>query len=97
MSAPWEIVRSNHLTADERVVDVYTKGGDIGTHHALFALVPDTDIAISVMMGGLEPSGGLAQTLLAQVVNGLVPSHKEAGKKEAGKVFAGVYINEETN
>jgi hypothetical protein len=97
MGAPWEIVRSNNLTADERVVDVYTKGGDIGTYHAFFALVPDYAIAISVMMGGSEASGGHEQALLAQVVKSLIPLLEEAGKKEASKAFAGVYINEETN
>jgi hypothetical protein len=79
------------------VVDVYTKGGDIGTYHAFLALVPDYDIAISVMMGGPEASGGHAQALLAQVVKSLIPSLEQAGIKEASKAFAGVYINEETN
>jgi hypothetical protein len=97
MGAPWEIVRSNNLTADECVVDVYTKGGDIGTYHAFFALVPAYDIVISVMMGGPEASNGHVKALLAQVVKGIVPSLEEADKKEASKAFAGVYINEEAN
>ena len=29
VGAPWEILRSNTLTKDRRVIDVYTKSGDL--------------------------------------------------------------------
>ncbi|KAF4967243.1 hypothetical protein FSARC_5155 [Fusarium sarcochroum] len=97
IGAPWEIKRSNNLTVDERIVEVYTKGGDLGTYHAALAMIPDYDIVISVLAGGPEASGGVINLLLSQVVKGIVPALEAAGKTQAKSAFAGKYVNKETN
>ncbi|KAG4285235.1 hypothetical protein FPRO06_06495 [Fusarium proliferatum] len=97
IGAPWEIVRSNKLTSDERVVNVYTKGGDIGTYHSIFAMIPDYGVVISVLVGGPENAGGLPLVFFSMITKVLVPALEAAGKDQAKKAFAGTYINEDTN
>ncbi|KAM0433991.1 hypothetical protein ACHAPT_003935 [Fusarium lateritium] len=97
LGAPWEIMRSDNVTSDERLVEFYTKGGDLGTYHALVAVVPDYDIAISVLTGGPETSGGVVQLLFSQVVKAMMPAIEAAGKAQAKESFVGEYTNKETN
>ncbi|RSL62640.1 hypothetical protein CEP54_005570 [Fusarium duplospermum] len=95
--APWEIMRSDNVTSDERLVEFYTKGGDLGTYHALVAMIPDYDVVISVLTDGPETSGGVVQLLFSQVVTMMLPAIEAAGKAQAKTSFAGKYINKETN
>ncbi|KAI8657861.1 Beta-lactamase domain-containing protein [Fusarium keratoplasticum] len=97
LGAPWEIMRSDNVTSDERLVEFYTKGGDLGTYHALVAMIPDYDIVISILTGGPETSGGAVQLLFSQVVTTMLPAIEAAGKAQAKASFAGKYINKETN
>ncbi|KAJ4201207.1 hypothetical protein NW767_006859 [Fusarium falciforme] len=97
LGAPWEIMRSDNITSDERLVEFYTKGGDLGTYHALVAMIPDYDIVISVLTGGPEASGGVVQLLFSQIVTTMLPAIEAAGKAQAKTSFAGKYINKETN
>ncbi|KAF4457737.1 Beta-lactamase 2 [Fusarium albosuccineum] len=97
MGAPWEILRSDNVTSDERLVEFYTKGGDLGTYHGLVALIPDYDIVISVLTGGPESSGGVVQLLFSQVVTAMLPTIEAAGKAQAKKTFVGKYVNKITN
>ncbi|KAF4453057.1 Beta-lactamase-like protein 2 [Fusarium austroafricanum] len=97
LGAPWEIVRSNKLTSDERVVDVYTKGGDLGTYHSSFAMIPDYGIIISVLATGPEISGAVPSLFFSMITTALAPALEAAGKYQAEKTFAGTYANEETN
>ena len=41
VGAPWEIFR---MKIPRGVVDLYTKGGDIGVYSSLLVLVPDYDV-----------------------------------------------------
>lgn len=97
LGAPWEIMRSNNVASDERLVEFYTKGGDLGTYHALVAMIPDYDIVISVLTDGPETSGGIVQLLFSQVVTTMLPAIEAAGKAQAKASFAGKYVNKKTN
>ncbi|KAL6360681.1 hypothetical protein LRP88_06388 [Fusarium phalaenopsidis] len=97
LGVPWEIMRSDNVTSDERLVEFYTKGGDLGTYHALVAMIPDYDIVISVLTDGPETSGGVVQLLFSQVVTTMLPAIEAAGKAQAKASFAGKYINKKTN
>ena len=59
VGAPWEIYRIalpiDKLTDASRIVDSYTKGGDVGQYSTMFALVPDYEIGWSVMAAGVAP------------------------------------------
>lgn len=101
VGAPWEILRSDALTADGRVIDVYTKSGDLGLYHALLGVVPEYDISVSVIMGGpevsLEPH---ARTeTFSKVVQTLFPAIDKASRDEASSEdgFVGTFVDKHTN
>lgn len=54
LGEPWEICRAGNVTADGRLIEVYTKTGDIVGYDATFCLVPDYNMVVSVLTGGFE-------------------------------------------
>lgn len=94
----WEILRSPNITSDGRLLDVYVKTGDLGLYHAVLAIVPDYDISISVLSGGIEASAiPFAHTIaLSAVLQTLLPAVEAAGRDEAMR-FEGTYSDESTN
>ncbi|KAI1207324.1 beta-lactamase/transpeptidase-like protein [Annulohypoxylon truncatum] len=97
IAAPWEIIRANNVTSDQRLVQFNTKAGSGGTYHSMFAIVPDYDLVVSILTSGPESSNNLVQQLFSQVITTLLPAVESAGKDEAQTAFAGTYTNEETN
>lgn len=100
VGSPWEIGRSDTLTVDGRTVDVYTKTGDLGMYHAVIALVPDYDLVVAVLTGGLEVSVEAAtRTVVASaVLEALVPALEQAGREEAVKAgHVGTFVDEAGN
>lgn len=101
IGGPWEIFRSENLTSDNRIIDVYTKSGDMGLYHAYLALVPEYDLVISVLVGGLEVSTDryARSRVLSAAVSAFVPAMEQAAREEAscetGQV--GTYTDEETD
>lgn len=94
---PWEIFRADNVTKDGRLIEFYTKAGDITTYHSLFVLIPDYNLTITLLNAGPEVSGGLLQTLFSEIVKELLPAVEEAGKDEATKVYGGTYTDNKTN
>lgn len=87
---PWEIIRSKDLTIDHRVVDLYTKNGAIGSYGSLFILVPDYDVALTVLVAGpSDPEGQLASMILET----FLPVIEKVGKEEAAALYAGSYAS----
>ncbi|KAJ6441416.1 beta-lactamase [Purpureocillium lavendulum] len=101
VGAPWEILRTDNLTAARhgRVIDVYTKTGDLGLYHAHLALLPDYGLVASVIVAGAEVSADpLARTkLLSQTLRGLIPAVERAGRDEAREKYVGRYVDATTN
>ncbi|OTA84698.1 hypothetical protein M434DRAFT_377634 [Hypoxylon sp. CO27-5] len=97
IGAPWEIFRADNITSDQRLVEFYTKGGDVGTYHAMLAMVPDFDIVISILTSGPETSSSFVQLLFSQTITALLPAVETAGKDDARAAFAGTYVDEATN
>lgn len=58
--APWEIFRYtvpiNGIVNTSRIVDTYSKSGDIGLYSTVFGLVPDYNIGFSVLTAGDNPN-----------------------------------------
>lgn len=100
VGAPWEILRSDTITADGRLIDVYTKSGDLGLYHAYLALIPDYDIVISILTGGVEVSADqYANTkIFSAVVEALIPAVEQAGREEASSAggLVGTYTDTST-
>lgn len=97
IGAPWEILRSDNVTSDQRLIDFYTKGGDLGTYHANLVLIPDYDLVISILTTGPETSSGVVQLLSSQTITTLLPAIETAGKDDARAAFAGTYVDKDTN
>ncbi|KAI5860317.1 beta-lactamase/transpeptidase-like protein [Durotheca rogersii] len=97
VGAPWEIVRAENITSDERLVELYTKGGDDGAYHVMLVLVPDYDLVAVILTAGPESSSGFVQALASQVVAALVPAIDTAGQHAAAATYVGTYADAATN
>lgn len=101
VGAPWEILRSNILTSDKRLIDVYTKSGDFGLYHALIAAITDYDLVMTVLTGGQEVSvdQDTRTNIFSTVVRALVPAIDAAARAEASSSngYTGRYIDKSTN
>ncbi|OAA73728.1 Beta-lactamase/transpeptidase-like protein [Cordyceps fumosorosea ARSEF 2679] len=101
VGAPWEILRSNTLTKDKRVIDVYTKSGDFGLYHALIGAVTDYDIVMTVLSGGDEVSldPDTRTKIFSTVARSLVPAVDQAARDEASSSggYVGTFTDKSTN
>jgi hypothetical protein len=100
VGAPWEILRSNEITADGRIVDLYTKSGDLGLYHAFLGLIPDYDLVVSVFTAGAEVTSDMTSEIFSTIVGELVPAVEKAGRAEANASSSGLvgtYTDEATN
>ncbi|KAI1058907.1 hypothetical protein LB507_004033 [Fusarium sp. FIESC RH6] len=98
LGEPWEIHRSNNVTKDGRMIEFYTKAGDITTYHSLMILVPDYNITITLFDAGPinEIGGANLQQWFSNIVQELLPALEQAGKDEAEKKYGGTYSDAET-
>ncbi|XWW99877.1 hypothetical protein V2A60_007891 [Cordyceps javanica] len=101
VGAGWEILRSKTLTEDRRVIDVYTKSGDLGLYHALVGAITDYDIVVTVLSGGeevtLDPD--MRTKIFSTVVQTLVPAIDRAARDEASAAdgYVGTYTDKSSN
>lgn len=82
-----------------RIIDVYTKTGDLGLYHAHLALLPSHDLVASVIVaGGSVSADSIARTkLLSETLRGVVPAVERAGRDEARRRYVGRYADEGSN
>ncbi|OAA81935.1 Beta-lactamase/transpeptidase-like protein [Akanthomyces lecanii RCEF 1005] len=101
VGAPWEILRSNTLTEDKRLIEVYTKSGDFGLYHALIGAITDYDIVMTVLSGGEEVSldPDTRSKIFSTVARALVPAIDKAARDEASAPdgYTGTYFDKSTN
>ncbi|KAK7924850.1 beta-lactamase 2 [Apiospora marii] len=97
LGEPWEIFRADNVTADGRLIEVYTKTGDIVGYDATFCLVPDYDIVVSILTGGFEAGSAVVFKLCSDAVRELLSALEKAGKAEARSSMAGTYADRATN
>lgn len=96
---PWEILRSDNLTADGRLIDVYTKSGDLGIYHTLTGLIPEYDLVISVMSAGVEVSASpyTTATIFGNVLQALLPALEAAGRADAEETYATEFADDDSD
>lgn len=83
---------STPQTVDNRLIEIYTKSGDAGTYHSKLALIPDYDVAVSILSGGPEADFTLSFSLLSQLLAALLPALEQAGKDQANALgFTGTF------
>ncbi|KAF2108523.1 beta-lactamase/transpeptidase-like protein [Lophiotrema nucula] len=86
---PWEIYRASLDAKNNRVVDIYTKGGEVGVYTAILALMPDYDVGFAVAMA--SEVGETPYPLNDLIVETLLPALEEVGREQAHARFAGTY------
>lgn len=99
---PWEIFRAENVTTDGRMIELYTKSGDLIAYHTILVLIPDYDLVATIMVSGPpgvrgETGGSALKVMLAQAVKVLLPAVELAGKQEAMAAYAGRYVDKVTN
>ncbi|KAF4460084.1 beta-lactamase 2 [Fusarium albosuccineum] len=94
---PWEIFRSNKMTKEGCVVEIYTKGGDMFTYHSILGLIPDYDMVVTILVAGPQMNGGVVEDLFSGIIEELLPAVEQAGKEESKISHAGTYTDTATN
>ncbi|KAK3695993.1 hypothetical protein LTR37_018211 [Vermiconidia calcicola] len=92
---PWEIYR---IKVNGASVDVYTKGGDWGVYHTLFALIPTFNVGFTVFTA---PDFGVTESIREAVpaflTDSILPVLDEIAEDQATAKFAGHYASSEAN
>lgn len=92
--APWEIFRYavpvNTVINTSRIVDTYSKSGDIGLYSTFFGLVPDYNIGISVLTAGDSPNRQVPP-IRGTIVDIFFKAAEAAAKQQAKTAFQGTF------
>lgn len=94
---PWEIFRAENVTSDGRMIEIYTKTGDLIAYHSILVLIPDYDLVATLLLAGPEVSGSAMTLMLSRLIRTLLPAVEQAGKAEARAAYAGTYADKATN
>ncbi|GLI75995.1 hypothetical protein PoHVEF18_004261 [Penicillium ochrochloron] len=88
VGGPWEIFRTNELTPDGRVIDIYTKNGGIGAYGSYLVLVPDYNVAITCLSAG---SNNAFPEIPEAVLKAMIPTIDKVGREQATEKYVGIY------
>ncbi|KUJ22846.1 beta-lactamase/transpeptidase-like protein [Mollisia scopiformis] len=89
VGAPWEIYRLE-LSPNDRVVDIYTKSGDLPGYSSVFVLAPDFDLGFTVLTAG--PSATTNSRILGGLISDAVfQAVEDAAREEAEANYVGTY------
>jgi hypothetical protein len=91
VGAPWEIIRLK-ISPNGRVVDLYTKSGDLPGYASLFILIPDYDLGWSVLAAGDNTDLDCIQ-ISNMITDTLVPAVEVAAREEADATYSGTYAS----
>lgn len=86
---PWEIFRAQINADENRVVDMYTKGGNLGIYETQYVLLPDFGAGFTLHLASV--SGAPSYGVLGIITDILLPALDEAAREEADAAFAGLY------
>lgn len=98
VGAPWEIYSYQQ---DSRVVDLYTKAGDVEGYSSMLALSPEYEVGFTILAASESATTtNLGSTVgyLSDVVGGkIIPALEAAAKAEAKSRLGGVYKSNNRN
>lgn len=90
---PWEIIRAN---VDGRVVDLYTKSGDVGVYASLLVVIPDYNAGFATLAAGGDDIQVSAVTA-DLIIDAFLPALEQAARDQATTQLAGSYRSSELN
>jgi hypothetical protein len=86
VGAPWEITSFSL----PRLIDLYTKSGDIGSYSSVLALSPDHGVGFTILVAGT--GGHVVAAMVADLVaQTMLPALEYIAKDQARVRFAGTY------
>ncbi|KAH7075050.1 beta-lactamase/transpeptidase-like protein [Paraphoma chrysanthemicola] len=87
---PWEIFRAPiGPTSNNRVIDVYTKGGSLPSFETMLAVIPDFNVGFTILISTAENSGpNPAAELILDII---LPVLDEVGRQNANATISGTY------
>lgn len=92
VGAPWEIWRTRSQVSSGYVVDVYVKSGSDDQYQALLVVVPEFDIAASILYAG--PDAGKAIDTASEVVlQAFLPALDKTAQSQTAQRFSGRYVS----
>ncbi|KAJ7928130.1 beta-lactamase/transpeptidase-like protein, partial [Mycena leptocephala] len=96
VGAPWEIQRLI-LPLENRVVDVYTKNGDLGSYFAFFALIPEYGVGFAALGASADGGAPLDVTVVSSLIgDNFVPAEARfAGTFAAAGLNSSITLNTE--
>lgn len=97
LGGPWEILRSDTVTKDGRLIEYYTKSGNVGSYNNILCLVPDYDLVVTILSGGGESSADTVDFALTDLITTVLPALEDAGKTQALAAFGGAYTDSASN
>ena len=94
VGAPWEI-RRIHTAPNNRIVDIYTKTGNLPGYDTLLVLVPSLDTGFNVLTAGVNTPTNviMLSNLLSDTI---IPAAEAAAREEASAAYAGTYSSTDT-
>ncbi|CRG87024.1 putative membrane protein C663,14c [Talaromyces islandicus] len=100
VGAPWEIYRkeivANTIIDAGRIVDTYSKSGDVGAYSTYIGLVPDYNIGMTILAAGDAP-GNSVYAIRDLLVDIYYPAAEAAAKEKAEKAFLGTFAAKDRN
>ena len=94
VGAPWEI-RRVRTAPNNRIVDIYTKTGNLPGYDTLLVLVPSLDVGFNVLTAGVNTPTNviMLSNLLSDT---LIPAAEVVAREEASAAYAGTYTSADT-
>ncbi|KAK0100307.1 hypothetical protein ONS95_008265 [Cadophora gregata] len=95
VGAPWEI-RRIHTAPNNRIIDIYTKTGNLPGYDTLLVLVPSLDVGFNVLTAGVNTPTNVI--MLSNLFSDtLIPAAEAAAREEATATYAGTYTSSNTS
>ncbi|EXJ89929.1 hypothetical protein A1O3_02996 [Capronia epimyces CBS 606.96] len=79
-----------------RIVDIYSKSGDVGQYSTNFGLIPDHNLGYSVLSAGVTPNTQVS-AIRDTVVDIFVNAAEAAAKAQAKQAFTGTFAASDRN
>ncbi|KAH8807394.1 beta-lactamase/transpeptidase-like protein [Xylogone sp. PMI_703] len=97
VGAPWEI--RYLLSRNQRMFQLYTKQGDLGSYHAALVLSPEHDLGWVVLTAGTADSDApsVRESLMNVFGDTFLPAAERQARDDAVLNFSGTYVDDATN
>ena len=92
VGAPWEIWRTKSNITTGNTIDLYTKSGGIGLYESHLILIPDYQVAVSIISAG--PDSGVVNIVAETVLQQVIPALAVVIRDEVAGNMAGIYVSE---